>query len=242
LEKALTAVTFDNDGSAIGVTARLWADAEVQTGNEYQLMYQLRLHTKKGAVGPILGTSDRPTGIAFRIAWGTADGAWNGLQGSADITRKDVTGMTNLPAEGLVMLRVEPHLYDATAAKFLTPARTPALIVMATVGGNARVESVVPLRTWIVANARYDADKVLDKLADLDEYDLDGNAIGEAIGEVLAVKELPNVTKVRFIRAVPQQPVYAKSSPRLWGALHDFADGGDAELKEAAKAKLGEAP
>ncbi|HEX5269032.1 MAG TPA: hypothetical protein VFW33_01030 [Gemmataceae bacterium] len=242
LEKALTAATFANEGSVIGLTARLWADAEVQEGHEYQLMYQFRLHTKKGEVGPILGTSDRPTGTAFPIARRTADGAWGGLQSSADINRKDITGMTNLPAEGLVAIRVEPHLYDATAAKFLTPPRTRALIVMATVGDNGRVESVVSLRAWVVASARYDTDKVLDKLADLDEYDLDGNGIGDAIGEALRIKELPTPIKVRLIRAVPRQPVYPKSSPTLWGVLSDFAAGEDAALKQAAKAKLGEAP
>jgi hypothetical protein len=240
LERASTAVTFANEGSVIGVTAQLWADAEVQTGNEYQLMYQLRLHTKKGAEGPILGTSDKPNGTAFPIARGTADGAWNGLQSSADINRKDITGMTHLPAEGLVAIRVEPHLYDATAAKFLTPPRTRALIVMATVGDNARVESVVSLRAWVVASARNDADKVLDRLANLDEYDLYGNGIGDAIGEVLRIKEIPTATKVRFIRAVPQQPVNPKSNPTLWGVLSDFTAGEDAELKQAAKAKLGE--
>jgi hypothetical protein len=241
LEKALTAVTFANEGSVIGVTANLWADAEVQKGNEYQLMYQLRLHTKKGEVGPILGTSDRPTGTAFPIAWRTADGAWGGLQGSADINRKDLSGMTNLPAGGVIAIRVEPHLYDATASKFLTPARTRALIVMATVGGHGRVEEVVPLRAWVVAGARYEAEKVLDKLAELDEYDVYGNGTGDAIGEVLRIKEIPTATKVRFIRAVPQQPVYAKSSPALWGVLNDFVAGEDEELKKAAKAKLGEA-
>jgi hypothetical protein len=240
LENCRTAVTIGNDRSEIGINVRLWGDADVEKGNEYQLSYQLRLHTKKGEAGPILGTADKPSGISNPVTSSAADDAWNGLEGTVDVNRKDISGMTNLPADQLAVIRIEPHLYDVKAARFLTPGKTPAIIVMASVGKNGRVDSVVSLRSWIAANARYDADKVLDKLADLDEYDLYGNGIGEAIGQVLAVKEIPTATKVRFIKAVPKEVVNGKSSPGLWGTLSTFAAGEDADLKTAAKTKLAE--
>jgi hypothetical protein len=233
----LTATTLADDRSDIGVSVRLWADTEVQKGHTYQLMYQLRIHTQTGELGPILGTSDRPTGITYSVASATADTRWNGLEGVADITRKDLTGMTHLPSGEMVTIRVEPHLYDQTAAKFVTPGKTRAIIVIATVHKSGRVESVLSLRAWIAANARDHADKVLTTLAGLDEYDLEGNGIGEAIGGVLNVKDLPTPTKVRFIRAVPKQVVHPKT-PDLWRTLNVFAASDDADLRAAAQAAL----
>ena len=239
LDKPVTVINVGDDETNASVTVTVWGDAEVQKGNRYQLVYQLRIHTKKGELGPVLGTAAKPTGTTFPIASGTADDKWNGLEGRVEVKRKDITGMTNLPTKGLVTLRVEPQLYDATAAKFLTPGKTEAIIVMATVGDDGQVESIVSLRKWIAATAPSDADKVLSKLADLDEYSY-WNTIGEAIGEVLNNKEIPTATKVRFIQAVPKGELDPKSSPNLWGTLKKFADGNDAKLKKAAKARLGE--
>jgi hypothetical protein len=237
-EKPLTVPHIRDDRSEIGICVDLWSDAQVQKGNKYQLMYQVRVHVKKGELGPVLGTTDKPDGISIPITSATADDSWNGLEARVDVNRKDLSGMTNLPAEGLVALRIEPHLYDETAGKFVTPGKTPAIIVMATVGKRGRVESVVSLRAWIAANAEYHADKVLETLAGLDEYHMYENGIGEAIATALTSTKIPTETKVKFIKAVPKELVDPRLSGNLWTALNKFADGEDADLKAAAKAKL----
>jgi hypothetical protein len=239
LDKPLTRIATDDDRSVLGVSVLLWADAQVQEGHKYQLMYQLRVHTRKGELGPVLGTAAQPNGVSYVVASGTADNTWKGLEGMADINRKDLSGMTNLPTGKKVVLRIEPHLYDQTAGRFVTPGKTPAIIVLAEVDRDGRVSSVDSLKVGIIFNALSRADEVLDLLAALDEYDLEGNRIAEAIGDVLNNKEIPTPTAVRFIRAVPKQLVHGKNLI-LWRVLNDFADDFIPELKEAAKAKLEE--
>ena len=238
LDKSRTAMTINDDGSVIGVAVRLWVDAEVQKGNKYELVYQLRVHTKKGEAGAILGTVDKPNGIVYTVASWLADDAWNGMEGDADINRRDLTGMKNLPLDKLVTIRVEPHLYDPKTDKYLTPSKTKAIIILAAVNEFGRVTSVISLRSWIVSSAQHHADEVLNRLADLDDYDLYGNKIGDAIGQVLINKEIPSQIKAKFIRAVPKEVVNIKDSTVLWTVLKDFAAGGDSDLQTAAKEKL----
>src|SRR5450432_2268823 len=204
LDKSRTAVTINDDSSVIGVAVRFWVDAEVQKGNKYELVYQLRVHTKKGEAGAILGSVDKPNGLVYTVASWLADESWNGMEGGADINRRDLSGIKNLPLDRVVTIRVEPHLYDPKSDKYLTPPKTKEIIVLATVNEFGSVSSVVSLRSWIASNVEYHADEVLNKLADLDDYDLFGNKIGDAIGQVLVNKEIPSQIKVKFIRAVPK--------------------------------------
>jgi len=241
LDKTVTAIRIADDRSDLGVSVRLWADTEVQKGSKYQLVYQLRIHTKKGELGPILGSADKPTGTTVLVDSGTADDTWSGLEGQADINRKDLSGMTNLPqVAGQVILRVEPQLYDVTAGKFLTQGKTPALIVVAIIGKNRKVESIVSLARWIEDTVKSN-DKPLALLADLDDYTPFGNELGESIHRVLGNKEIPPDVKSQYIRAVPKEVVGQDPSPQLWATLEKLAEGNDVELKAAAKAKLQEA-
>jgi hypothetical protein len=215
----------------------MWCDAEVVKGHQYELLYQLRVQTKKGEDGPLLGIATQPAGTTFLIASGTADDKWNGLEGATDITRKELSGMTNLPKGKTVTLRIEPQLLDKTTGKFATAPRTQALIVKIGVGEDGSVDSVQSLPTWIMSNGQYDSNLVLDTLADLDAYDAEGNNMGEALGTVLSIKDLAPATKLRLLHAVSKDWVYMKH-PALWAAINTLASSDNAELQAAAKELL----
>lgn len=229
-------IVFD-DQSRLGLGVRFWCDGEVTPGNQYQLLCQFRVHTKKGEEGPLLGTTAQPAGTTFLVASGTANAQWNGLEGTIDITRKDLATMTNLPKGKTTTLRIEPQLYDQTTQKYVTPVKTSAIIVMVEVEENGRVDSVLSLANWISQNGQYNSDKVLDALADLDVYDAEGNGVAEALGNVLSYKEIDPAIKLKYVRAISKDWVYLKH-PMLWQSLTTLSKSDNKELSAAAEALL----
>jgi|GEM_PF-4396639 len=99
-------------GAVVDVRAAI---AKPKMGQEYELRYQYRIHTKKGEVGPLLGTTDFPNGVSFTASRVKCDYDWIEFYETIDITRKELNGMTNMPippkgADRDVFIRVEPHL------------------------------------------------------------------------------------------------------------------------------------
>jgi hypothetical protein len=247
LEVDQTAVQVGESAPPLGVQVHLWGDvAELKKGNRYQLLYQIRPHTRKGDAGPTLGNANRPEGVAFPVATGTAGDDWNGLEGSADITRKELSEATGLPRppkgrdSHTVLLRVEPQLLDVTAGKYLTPMRTPAVILAAEVSAAGRVWEVRPLGEWVAMNRGNTADHALAMVADLDEYDPSGSGLEAGILKVLESDSVKADVKAKFVAAVPAARVNWKVNFHLKVALEQFADGSDEVLKAAAKKKLAE--
>jgi len=236
-DAAFTRAAITDDQSRIGIAVRMFCDGDVVKGHQYQLLYQLRVHTKKGDEGPLLGNAAMPNGTIFVVTSGTADEKWNGLEGAADINRKDLSGMTNLPGNKTVMLRIEPQLFDQTTGKYLTVPKSNAIIVMADVGDNGRVDSVLSLSSWIMHNGQYETNAVLDAVATLDAYDVEGNNIADAFGNVLNIKDIPAATKLRLVRAVSKDWVQMRGSS-LAPALTILSTSDDAELQAAAKELL----
>jgi hypothetical protein len=236
-EAAMTRAKQYDDESQIGLGVRFWCDGEVVTGHQYQLLCQLRVHTKKGEAGPLLGTAAQPGGTTFLVTSGTADGRWNGLEGSIDITRKDLSGMTNLVKGKMNTLRIEPQLLDTTTGKYVTAMKSDAIIIMVNVDEGGRVDGVWSLSRWIVQNGQYSADKVLDVLGDLDAYDAEGNGIAEALGNVLNMKDIPAATRLRYVRGISKTWVHQKH-PMLWEAISTMSNSDDKELSAAAKELL----
>jgi hypothetical protein len=59
---------------------------------------------------------------------------------TVDVTRKELSAMTNLPEHGTdVVVRIEPQVYDVTTKTFLTPSRSPAVLLFLDIGDPARV-------------------------------------------------------------------------------------------------------
>jgi hypothetical protein len=238
-----TAGRFGLNGAPIGVNLGLWGDvAELKKGHEYELRYQIRVHTKAGELGPVLGNADHPAGRAFTLVKATYTGQkWFGLERDFDLVRGDLSGMTGLPDTKdykNVFLRIEPRLYDVTEKKYTGPERPDALIVVASVGPRRDVWGVQSLHWWIVDNARYDTKKVLDALASLDAYDHHGNDVANAVGAVLEIAEVAKATKVKLIRAVPPAAMDPKLSWTFNRKLDEYAAGTDADLKSVAVEKL----
>ena len=237
-----TVVHIGEEAAPIGVGIQLWGDTEVQKGTQYLLGYQIRVHNKKGELGPLLSNTEKPPRMFHIVAKGTVDNSWNGLEGQADITRSDLSNMKNLPVktDGWVTLRVEPQLYDEAADKFVTPSKPNAVILRALVGKTGRVQKVVSLRSWVKEHVVTHPDMVLDMLADLDACEADENGFGEAVGAILAAKKVPTATKVRAIRLLPISELRSKSNFGLMNDIQKLADDKDADLKAAAVEKLKE--
>jgi hypothetical protein len=229
----------------IGVVVRVvGAVAKPKKGNKYGLYYQLRLHTRKGQAGPTLGTKDYPDGKPFFLQAVNGEYDWIMLSDEFDVTRQEVSGMKNLPhgsGEGarLVLLRVEPHLYDFAKKAYLTPTRTPAAIVVASVDAHGKVIALMSLAEYLIG-ASANPKKALDLLADLDEFDTTANGIEEAIIRVLTNKDVGSKNKLLYIRAVPARTLKTKAGFNLESALTALAKGSDEELKKAAQEKLAE--
>jgi hypothetical protein len=232
-----TRVGVFDDQSRIGVGLRFWCDAEVVKDHQYQLLCQVRVHTKKGDEGLLLGSAEQPGGTTMLVASGTADDKWNGLEGVLDITRKELSGMTNLPKGKVTALRVEPQLLDQTTNKYVTAAKTNAIILLAEVGERGRVNSVLSLANWIAQNGQYSSEKVVEMLGDLDSYDAEGNGVAEAIGGVLGLKELTPAIQLRYLGVISKDWVYLKH-PVLWEAVKKLAMSDAAEVSAAAKSLL----
>ena len=248
LEKDVTVGAFGRSGNGMGVEVTFWADvADLKQGNRYELRYQLRVHTKKGEMGPLLGDAGHPNGVAYPLAAATAGDDWLGLEGAVDVTRKDLTAATGLPkpekgkAQHTVFVRVEPQLYDATAGKYVTPGKTTALVLAAEVGANGKVWELQPLGEWVAMHRGNTADAALARLADLDEYDGLASGVDRGIERVLETDDVTAETKGKFIAALPAERVSWKPNFNLKMRLEKFAAGDDPVLKAAAEKKLDEA-
>jgi hypothetical protein len=244
---ALAELSRGGSPFAVEVSTRA-AVTKPKTGNVYELRYQIRVHTKKGDYGPLLGTKETPAGVSFVVRRVTCEYDWIEFYESFDITRKDLSAMTNLPVgekgqERDVLLRVEAHLYDVAEKKFLTPAKTPAAIVVASVGPNGQVWAVRPLTEWLALHggSAEVAKKGLGALADLDEFGTISNRVEDAFATVLGSKTTAVAAKLLFIAAVDAKTLNWKSSYHLKGALEALAAGPDGELKSTAQKKLAEA-
>jgi hypothetical protein len=238
------------NGAPVGVGVKVTAAvARPKVGNKYELYYQLRVHTQKGEVGPLLGTKEFADGKPFLLRQVTCEYDWIEFYEEFDVTRKDVSGMTNLPAPASggpdkeVMIRVEPQLFDVAEKKYVTPAKTPAAIVVATVGARGKVSKLQSLSAWLVEKGGpgWDPKKAVAVLADLDEFGTAGNGVEDAIHTVLGMKDVSPETKVLFINAVPPATLNWKSSYPLKRTLEGLASGTDKDLKAAAQKKLDEA-
>jgi hypothetical protein len=242
---AVAEVSESAGGLVVVVSARA-AVAKPKMGQEYELTYQLRVHTKKGEVGPLLGTKQFPKGVSQRVCTVKCEHDWIELYETFDVTRKDLSGMTNLPGTekgGTVFIRVEPHLFDVSANAYLTPVRTPAAVLVASVAPGGRVLELRPVGEWLAGwnGSAADAKSALARLADLDEYDPTFNRIESAFARVLASETANAGAKAEFVRAVDAKRLNWKSFWEVRKALEALAAGPDGELKAAARAKLDEA-
>lgn len=247
LDRDETVVALGRSGDGLAVEVFLWADvADPKKGNKYELRYQLRPHTKKGGVGPLLGTAARPEGVGFTVATATAGDDWMGLEAEVDITRKDLAAATNLPLPSkgkgphTVLLRVEPQVYDATASKYVTAAKTTAVVVAVDVSEAGTVYEVRTLGTWVAMNRGDTADTALGQLADLDEYDPTASRLEAGIEQVLRMDDVGAAIKAKFVAAIPAGRLDWKSNFNLKAAVEKFAAGSDGPLRASAEKKLAE--
>lgn len=248
LDKDVIAGVIDKTGNDMAVQVSFWADvADLKKGNKYELRYQLRVHSKKGEQGPLLGDAAHPNGVAYPLAAATAGDDWLGLEGTVDVTRKDLSAATNLPkppkdkGQHTVLLRVEPQLFDATAGKYLTPGKTEAIVLAAEVSAGGKVWEVRTLGQWLAMNRGNTADDALALFATLDEYDPTASGVEAGIETVLGMDDVKAETKAKFVAAAHADRLYWKSNFNLKMLLEKFADGSDEGLKVAAKKKLDEA-
>lgn len=232
----------------VSVSASAWHNKPIK-GNEYELRYQIRVHTKAGECGPILGVKAHPAGASFTLCRVKCERDSLELRESFDLTRKDVQALIGLPFAPAgkysheVFLRVESQLFDATANKYLTPVRTPAVILVAEVGEAGQVYRLQSLALWTTdrASVIYDAKKELARLGDLDEYLTVHNQIEWAIDRVLREPGVTNDMKALYIDLVNPGSLLLKDCHYLRKQLEEFASGSDATLKKAAQKKLDEA-
>jgi hypothetical protein len=248
LDEDVIVGVVDKTGNDMAVQVSFWADvADLKKGDKYELRYQLRVHTAKGEMGPLLGDAAHPNGVAFTLATATAGDDWRGVEGTVDVTRKDLSAATNLPrppkgkGRHTVLLRVEPQVYDATTGKYLTPGKTEAVVLAAEVTAGGKVWEVRTLGQWLAMNRGNTADDALALLATLDEYDPTASGVEAGIEQVLGMADVKAETKAKFVAAIPAGRLYWKPSYALKEAVEKFADGPDGVLKAAAKKKLEEA-
>jgi hypothetical protein len=244
-EKDFAFAELEKSAGPIGVAVTISAAiAKPRVGNDYELNYQLRLHTKKGEYGPLLGSGKSQTVLLRHV---TCKYDWIEFYEKVDVTRKELTGMTNLPSPRVgnddVLLRVEPQLYDVAEKKYLTPPKTPAAILVARVGAAGKVWELRSLSAWLVERSasESEAKKTLARLADLDEFSFAANNLAAAINTVLTAKSVSAKTKVLYIGAVPAQTLASKTSYALRRSLENLAAGPDEDLKLASQQKLDEA-
>jgi hypothetical protein len=243
-QKDFAVAELEKSAGPIGVAVQISAAiAKPKAGNDYELSYQIRVHTKKGEYGPLLGTGKAQTVLLRRV---TCKYDWIEFYEKLDVTRNALTGMTNLPSprEGNeeVLLRVEPQLYDVAGKKYLTAPKTSAVILVARVGARGKVWELRSLSAWLVekSGSESDAKKTLARLADLDDFSSTANNIEAAINTVLTTKDVPAQTKVLYIGAVPAKTLSWKTSFHLRKTLEKLAAGPDDALKRAAQQKLDE--
>ena len=229
-------------GTGRSVKLEAWAAvAKPVVGQEYELDYQFTTHTKKGVDGKLV---TRPDDKIWHLKLVKCEHDWIEYYVQFELHRKDLTGLKGMPepADGRasheVFLRCEPQLFDLTAKKYLTRPKTDAVIVVATVEKGGKVTELRTLGDWVEATGKTDPDKVIDTLDDRDEYGLEANGVEAAFANLLGDKDVTADAKKTLIRDLPKELVHAKGA--VWPRLKELAAGDDADLKVAAKKKLGE--
>jgi hypothetical protein len=248
-DEVFVAADVAADGNPIGVGIHIRGRiAHPKPGTTYELCYQIRLHSRAGDSGPLLGDKEMPEGKAFPISQVTGGVGPIEFDEELDITRSQISGMTRLPArpEGGsdldVVLRIEPQLYDANERKYLTKPRTSAAVLVADVGKKSKVYRLQSLSSWMVMKSHggWDARKTLEVFKTVDVYDFLDNRIPEAFEAVLDAAGATPQTKAMFIEALPAKILKINVAYNLLQKLKALAAGEDADLKAAAVKKLGE--
>jgi hypothetical protein len=256
VETTRTAVGLGDSGDPIGVEVKLWGDVgNIEKGHTYRLMYQLRIQTKKGELGPVLGDSGRANGVAYTLKTAVADENWNGLDARVDITRAMIAGMTGLPKDTNwgepLLLRVEPQLFDVTADKFVSDGR-PNCLFLAVDVRNGTVARVTPLPKWLSGSCGKVAHDALANLAKLDGYDPGENDLQDFFFDVLLGRVTGQRSDVPAVIAAIPVPLLKSEGGKYLDAYLDKVVRGTAtgadnkpvtfedEVKAAAKAKLAE--
>ncbi len=243
--------SLGESGGRIAAEVRLGGEVDNPVkGNAYELYYQVRVHTKKGELGPILGTAESPTGKAAFVARKTAESKTLYFREEVDLTRGGLSGMTNFKPWGPVkpgyyemVLRVEPHIYDVAQKKYISAAKTSAVILVAEVGDAGKVVRLQPLAdllVWSGTDGR-DPTKYLAILADLDQFETLDNGIEAAFAAVLASKTSTPEVKLAFLKALPTKHVGSKSAHFLNVTLDELVKGDNPMLKAAAQKVLDDA-
>ncbi|MDB5313539.1 MAG: hypothetical protein JWO38_7741 [Gemmataceae bacterium] len=255
-DTALDLRTLSGSGESSVLAVEMHLRARIgkpAAGHEYRFKYQFRLHTKTGEIGPLLGNAAAPQGAAFDLgplvkpagagwAFDTPSAPPAGktdveaaartleFDGRADVTRKDLSGMTNLPKDARnVVVRVEPHVYDATDGKYVTPAKTDAVLLVVETGPAGQVWAVRTFEDWFprqfgTKDAAAAATRLVDEVDAWDRY----YAVTAGFERVLADPDVKPALKA--------VAVHGKS--RLPQLLTTLAGSADADLKAAAADKL----
>ena len=207
-------------------------------GHKFNVVYQLRIHEKKGQTGPCLGDRENPNGRGFAL--GSID-AKGHFRETVDITRKDLKTLTNWPKGALsVVLRFETHVIDATDDRWITPPRTPAIILIVYLDPDGKVYSVKSLPEEFLGLT----DEALDIYQSLDAFgdpfpvsDVADNKIMLAFSNGLR-EENPPATLKRVIAAVPSATIHFKGG--MGNRLTELSKSKDPGVAAAAKTRLEE--
>ncbi len=256
----LTNCSVVSDCSPMGVAIRMGMVREDGLpDHEFQLLYQLRIHTKKGDLGPLL----RPKEAAQAPVHPLGNGKKGALPAAEfDVTRGELSGMTNWLAseegelEGgstrTVFLRVEPHVFDVTDQVYLTPAKSNAVILVAEVDAASKVKSFQSLSAWLLQLHNNDAIQQrpamlqygLGKLNELDAYDTQGNQLPHMFYTLLREEKMDEADRLQCIQAVPKDVFQDNRQTKAGGAVVQFLDAftkeGSPPVKAAARKKLDE--
>ena len=243
------AANLITDGPPIGVGLHVHATvAHPKIGNTYELYYQVRVHTKPGEFGPLLADKPDSDGKAFLVRQRQCESAPLVFDEQFDVVRGQITGLAKLPLPQPgqpnqdVVLRIEPQIYDVAEKKYLTPAKTPAAMVVAEVAATSVVYQLQSMSHWLVdkSHGGWDPKTTLDLFSTVDAYNAFDNKIPEAFGQVLAEAEATTQTKAMYIAAIPADTLKDLAGYNLLQAIKTLAAGSDAELKSAAQKKLDE--
>ncbi len=246
LEKDRVSTIVTGNGSPFAVELRIWGDvANLEKGKQYQLLYQLRLHTKAGETGPILGTEMHPEGRAFVIGQSTYSDEefWPGIEGAIDITRKELSGMIGLPAVNeptSVFVRVEPQLLDVATKKFSTPLKPLASILVLTVEPNRKVTAVTSVKDWIATSLSMEPRQVMESLKSFDEIEVESCRFADGFAKGLERGGIEYNEMAKLIREFPFEYFRDDGNALFWQLEKYAALDSPSELPKAAQEKLDE--
>jgi len=259
----VTALGFAAEGAAAETTSSVSASLEESAGymgaqvhlsgyvdnpvkgHDYALYYQVRVHSKKGELGPVLGTKDSPNGKAVFVIQYKCDQSFLSFGQRVDVTRGALSGMTNFKCWRLtkggynpMLLRVEAHVYDVTEKKYLKRTQPSAAILIADVDGDGKVARLQPLADLLrqAGSEGRNPAEALAMLADLDAFNTLDNGIEDAFAAVLVSRTATAETKLAFLKAMPMKNVGGKKvAYHLDMAIDKLANGDDPKLKAAAQ-------